>query len=116
MRSRFGDQAALLHGLEEKRLSSDAVDAIREALGSDGDEGVLKGDLTIHGVTKPVKLNVEYNGMVKDHKGNTKVGFTIDGKVNRKDFGLNWNKVLEAGGVVVGDRVKIQIELEATVK
>lgn len=83
---------------------------------SDGDEGVLKGDLTIHGVTKKVKLNVEYNGMIKDHRGNTKAGFTIEGKINRKDFGLTWNKALEAGGVVVGDKVKIQIELEALVK
>lgn len=83
---------------------------------NDGDEGTLNGELTINNVTKPVKLNVEYNGMVKDPWGKTKVGFTITGKINRKDFGLTWNKALEAGGVVVGDRVKILIELQALVK
>lgn len=83
---------------------------------ADGDEGKLIGDLTMHGVTKSVTLEVEFNGMVKDPWGKTKAGFTIEGKINRKDFGLNWNKALEAGGVVVGDQVKIEIELQTVVK
>jgi len=82
---------------------------------NDGDEGVLVGNLTIHGVTKRVKLEVENNGSIKDLKGNTRIGFTITGKINRKDFGLTWNKALEAGGVVVGDKVKIIIELQTIV-
>lgn len=82
----------------------------------DSTEGYLYGTLTLHGVSKNVKLEVEHNGMIKDFKGNTKLGFTIEGKINRKDFGLNWNKVLELGGVTVGDKVKIIIELETQVK
>jgi len=83
---------------------------------ADGDEGILTGDLTIHGITKTVELEVEFNGMVKDPWGNTRAGFSIEGKINRKDFGLTWNKALEAGGVLVGDKVKLQIELETHVK
>lgn len=79
------------------------------------DDETLVGDLTIHGVTKRVKLDIENNGSIKDLKGNTRVGFTIEGKIKRKDFGLTWNKALEAGGVVVGDRVKLTIELELLV-
>ena len=78
------------------------------------DEGeyTLKGDLTLHGVTKPVKLNVDFGGLAKDPWGNTKVGMSIDGKINRKDWGLNWNSALEAGGVLVGEEVKLHIELQ----
>ena len=61
----------------------------------------LYGDLTIRDVTKNVKLSVEFGGVVKDPWGNTKAGFTINGKINRKDFGLTWNAVTEAGGVMV---------------
>lgn len=80
-----------------------------------GDGGMMVGDMTIHGITKQVTLNVDYNGSIKDMQGNTRVGFTIDGKLNRKDFGLTWNKALEAGGVVVGDTVKIHIEIQTLV-
>jgi len=67
----------------------------------------LHGDLTIRDITKNVKLSVEFGGVVKDPYGNTKAGFTINGKINRKDFGLTWNAVTEAGGVVVSDEVRI---------
>ncbi len=77
-----------------------------------GDEGVMEGLLTIRDVTKKVKLNVTINGVIKDFDGNTRVGFTLEGTINRKDFGLMWNKALELGGFAVGDRVKIIIELE----
>jgi polyisoprenoid-binding protein YceI len=82
---------------------------------ADGDEGVMEGDLTIKDVTKKIKLKVSVNGIIKDHKGNILAGFTIEGKINRKNFGLTWNKVLEFGGVAVGDDVKITIELETMV-
>src|SRR6185369_9729049 len=59
---------------------------------------ILWGDLTIKGITKRIKLDVEFAGVMKDPWGNEKAGFTIQGKVNRKDWGLNWNAALEAGG------------------
>lgn len=73
----------------------------------------LEGDLTIRGVTKPVTLDVTFNGKGKDPWGNERVGFSAKGVINRKDFGLNWNTVLEAGGVLVGDEVKMNIEVQA---
>jgi polyisoprenoid-binding protein YceI len=76
------------------------------------DDITLEGDLTIKGVTKPITLDVEFNGIGKDPWGNTKAGFSVKGKLNRKDFGLNWNAALEAGGVLVGDDVKILCEIQ----
>jgi len=75
-------------------------------------EYTLTGDLSLHGVTKPVTLDVEFGGIAKDPWGNTKAGFTITGKLNRKDFGLTWNSALETGGVLVGEEVKLNIELQ----
>ena len=72
----------------------------------------LHGDLTIRDITKNVKLSVEFGGVVKDPYGNTKAGFTINGKINRKDFGLTWSAVTEAGGVVVSDEVRIISEIQ----
>jgi polyisoprenoid-binding protein YceI len=72
----------------------------------------IHGDLTIRGQAYPVELNVEMGGIRKDPWGNTKAGFTITGKVNRKAWGLVWNAVLEGGGFLVGEEVKIIIDLE----
>jgi polyisoprenoid-binding protein YceI len=72
----------------------------------------LTGDLTIKGVTKKIKLDAEFGGIQKDPWGNTKAGFSLSGKINRKDFGLVWNAALESGGVLVGDEVKISGEVE----
>jgi len=72
----------------------------------------LYGDLTIKGVTKNVKLDVEFGGVVKDPYGNTKAGFTINGKIKRKDFGLTWDAVTETGGIVVSDEVRIMCEVQ----
>lgn len=72
----------------------------------------LYGDLTIRDVTKNVKLSVEFGGVVKDMSGNTKAGFTINGKINRKDFGLTWSSVTEAGGLVLSEDVKIISEIQ----
>ena len=82
-----------------------------EALGAE--DFKVTGDLTIHGVTKEVTLDVEGpTPSVKDPWGNIRAGVTASAKINRKDFGLVWNAVTEAGGVVVGDEVKITIEAE----
>ena len=78
-----------------------------------GEHWALKGDLTIHGVKKPVTLEVEYAGRVKDLWGGERIGFTARTAISRKDFGLTWNQALEAGGVLVGDKVEIVIEIEA---
>jgi len=75
----------------------------------------LTGDLTIHGVTKEVVLNVENpSAELKDARGGARRGASATTKINRKDFGLTWNRVLEAGGVTVGDEVSITIDIEAT--
>lgn len=79
-----------------------------------GDE--LVGKLTMRGVTKEVKFDLENNGVIKDPWGNTRVGLTLEAKVNRKDYGLTYNKILEAGGVAVGDKVKLIIDLEGILK
>jgi polyisoprenoid-binding protein YceI len=71
------------------------------------------GDLTIRDVTREVVLDVEYGGQGKDPWGNTRVGFTATASLNRKDFGLAWNQALETGGVLVGERVDVEIELQA---
>ena len=76
------------------------------------DEFQLTGDLTIRDVTKPVVLDVEFGGVVKDPYGQTKAGFTLEGKINRKDFGLSWGALTEAGVVVVADEVKILCEVQ----
>jgi polyisoprenoid-binding protein YceI len=73
----------------------------------DDENYVLHGDLTIRGITKPIKLNVEFGGIGKDPWGNEKAGFTISGKINRTDFRLNWNAALETGGVLVSEEVRL---------
>ena len=71
------------------------------------------GDLTIHGIKRDVVLDVAYAGQTKDPWGNVRAGFTAKTSIDRKDFGLTWNQLLEAGGVMVGDRIDIEIEIEA---
>lgn len=72
----------------------------------------ITGNLTLNGVTQPVKLDVDFGGINVDPWGNTKAGFSFEGKISRKDFGLNWNAALETGGVMVSDEVKIAGELQ----
>ena len=72
----------------------------------------ITGNLSINGITKPVKLDVDFGGINVDPWGNTKAGFSFEGKISRKDFGLNWNAALETGGVLVSDEVKIAGELQ----
>jgi polyisoprenoid-binding protein YceI len=78
-----------------------------------GDNWVVEGDLTIHGVTRPATLEVEVTGAGTDPWGNTRAGFEARTTLNRSDFGLTWNQALEAGGVLVGDKITIDIAAEA---
>ena len=77
-----------------------------------GDDYTLTGDLTIKDVTKSVTLAVEFGGVAKDPWGNTKAGFTLSGKINRKEFGLTWNAATETGGVLVSEDVKLLAEIQ----
>ena len=77
-----------------------------------GDEYELTGDLTMKGVTRPATFEVEYGGKGTNPWGVEVVAFSVEGKVNRKDFGLTWNQALETGGVMVGEDIKITLELE----
>lgn len=78
----------------------------------DDENFILHGNLTIRDVSKPARFDVEFGGIGKDPWGNEKAGFTITGKINRTDFGLNWNAALETGGVLVGEEVKLQAEIQ----
>jgi polyisoprenoid-binding protein YceI len=78
----------------------------------DSDEYKLYGELTIKGITKPVKLNIEYNGLTKDPWGGERAGFVVTGKINRSEWGINFNGVLETGGLMLGEEVKINSEIQ----
>jgi polyisoprenoid-binding protein YceI len=73
---------------------------------------IAYGDITIKGVTKNIKLDFDNGGTIKDPWGNFRAGIALSGKINRKDFNITWNKILEAGGVAVGDIIKLDIEIE----
>ena len=93
----------------EIRFKSDKGAAVKK------DQTVkISGDLTMRGVTKPVTMDLTYLGTMTDAWGNEKVGFSLRGKVNRKDFGINWNKALDRGGMTLADDVVIEIEGQAT--
>lgn len=81
-----------------------------------GDGFVIVGDLTINGVTKQVELDAEYGGKAVDPMGNERTAFTAETKIDRKDYGITWNKTLDAGGLVVGDDVRIELEVEGIKK
>ena len=81
-----------------------------------GDSFKLTGDLTIHGVTRPVTLDVTSEGRGKDPWGGERAGFSATGKIKRSEFGLTWNQVLETGGFVVGDDIKISLDVELVKK
>lgn len=77
-----------------------------------GDSWKVTGELTIKDVTKPVTLDVAWSGVAKDPWGNTKAGLNLSGKIDRKEFGLNWNAALEAGGMLVSDEVRLFAEVQ----
>ncbi len=82
-----------------------------EATGDD--EFLVTGDLTVRGVTKPVTIDFEHTGAATDPFGNKRVGFEGKTEVNRKDWGINWNATLDAGGVMIGDKVTLEFDVEA---
>ncbi len=81
-----------------------------------GNDFTLVGDLTMRGVTKSVTLDVEFIGVNTDPWGNTKAGFEAKGEINRKDFGMEWNAALETGGVLVGEKVTIELNIQAALQ
>jgi polyisoprenoid-binding protein YceI len=81
-----------------------------------GDNWGLDGDLTIGGVTRPVALDLEINGVEQDPWGNTKVGFSATTKVNRDEFGITYNSALETGGVLIGKDINVEIDVEAALQ
>lgn len=84
----------------------------RQVTPKGGDAYEVVGDLTIRGVTQPITLDATFNGRGKDPWGNEKIGFSAEGRLNRKDFGLTWNAPLEAGGFLVSDEVRITIDAQ----
>jgi polyisoprenoid-binding protein YceI len=78
-----------------------------------GDDWRVDGELSLHGVTRPVALKLELNGFTADPYGGTRAGFSATGEISRGDFGIEFNMPMDGGGVVVGDKIQIQIEIEA---
>lgn len=78
----------------------------------DGDDLIIEGDMTIRDITKKVTLQAEFGGIAQDPYGQTKAGITVDGSINRKDFGLKWSAVTEAGSIVVSDKIRLQTEMQ----
>jgi polyisoprenoid-binding protein YceI len=81
--------------------------------GTSPEHFLLTGDLTVHGVTRPVTLEVEYNGVAADPWGGRRIGFSAHTELDREDFGLTWNAALDGGGVLVGKKVRLEFEVEA---
>ncbi len=115
------DTASVDTGAEQRDThlrSADFFDAdkypkmVFKATSFSPEKSELQGELTIKDVTKPVKLEAEFGGIGVDPWGNTKAGFTLSGKINRKEWGLNWNAALEAGGVLVSEDVKLLGEIQ----
>lgn len=106
----------------DKHLRSDDLFASQEhpnisfksrSVALNGEDLVVVGDLTIRGITKEVTLKGEFGGKLRDPYGNDRLGFTLNGSINRQDFGVKWNMVLEGGGLMVGDRINLNISVEA---
>ena len=85
-------------------------------LRAEGDHYILDGELTLKDVTKEVPLTVEFNGFGPDPYGGTRAGFTATTEINRRDFGVNFSAPMETGGVVVSDKIGVQLEIEAVLK
>lgn len=93
--------------------NTNGMSFVSTAITAAGDHFVVVGDLTIKGVTKSVTLEVELGGIATDPFGNVRAGFEGKGEISRKDFGLTWNVALEAGGVLVSDTIKLQLDISA---
>ena len=88
------------------------MDFVSTSITTDGDDFVLNGDLTLRGVTKPVVLKGEFGGIITDGYGQTKAGATASTKIDRTEFGVNWNAALEAGGFTLGNDVTVTLEIQ----
>jgi polyisoprenoid-binding protein YceI len=86
---------------------------VSTSVAAKGGDYVVTGDLTIHGVTRSVALDLEFNGTATDPFGNARAGFSASTEISRKDFGLTWNAALETGGFLVSDNVKVALEISA---
>jgi polyisoprenoid-binding protein YceI len=86
---------------------------VSKTIAKHGDELQLLGALTIHGITRDITLEVEQLGATNDPWGNHRLAFSARGSLDRKDFGLHWNQVLEAGGFMVGDKIELSLDIEA---
>ena len=100
----------------EQFPSMDFTSSALKVLSGSGSDYELTGDLTIRGVTKPVTLNLDFGGVGQDPWGGTRIGLEAKGTINRKDFGLEYNSALEAGGVLIGDKVSIELDVEAVLQ
>jgi polyisoprenoid-binding protein YceI len=89
-----------------------SIEFVSTDVKQDGDDFRLFGDLTIKGVTKRVELELEFDGVSGDPWGGTRAGFTAEGEINRKDWGLEWNVALEGGGVLVSEKIKLHLDVE----
>ncbi len=111
---RTGDEARDTHLRSAEFFDVERFPAMvftSRSIRADGDGWLLVGDLELHGVTKTVELALEFNGVARDPFGNTRAGFSATTQLNRKDFGLTWNAALETGGVLVGDKVTVDIDV-----
>ena len=88
------------------------IDFVSTAIRPNGDDWKLVGNLTIRGITKPIELDLEFNGTQPDPYGGVRTGFSATGELSRKEFGIEWNAAVDGGGVVVGDKVTINLEVE----
>ncbi len=93
-----------------------SISFVSTGVRADGDDFLIDGDFTMKGVTKPVTFKAEFGGFGTDLYGNYKAGLSATTKINRTDFGVNWNAPLEAGGVLVGEEVTLTLELQATLQ
>src|SRR4029078_473071 len=89
------------------------IDLVSTRIDRDGEHYVLHTTLPVNGVTKPVDFELEFEGVSPDPWGGTRAGFEAEAEITRKDWGLEWNMVLETGGLVIGDKVKIEIDAQA---
>ncbi len=89
---------------------------VSSGLAQRGEGYVLTGDLTLHGVTRTVDLNLEFNGGTRDPWGGTRIAFSADTEINRRDYGIDINLPLDGGGAVVGDKIKVSLEIEAVLQ
>ena len=118
-------QVATVDTNDEKRdghlVSADFFDAENHptmtfrstGLKADGDDWILLGELTMLGKTRPIELELEYNGEVADPWGNVRAGFSAEGEIDRRDYEMTWNKSMDKGGIVVGNEVELELEIEA---